>query len=869
LTPAQPAVAVATITTPSAVVPAAERPARIVPKGLRSFDAADADFFMDLLPGPRDRDGLPESLRFWKGRIEETDPDNTFSVALIYGPSGCGKSSLVKAGLLPRLAGHVITVYVEATGQETEARLLKGLRKHCPDLPAGLDLIGTLTALRRGQGLPAGKKALILLDQFEQWLHARRGQENTELVQALRQCDSGRVQCLVLVRDDFWLAVSRFMADLEVELLQGHNTALVDLFDPRHARKVLAAFGRAYGALPEAADAQTKEQEAFLDQAVAGLAQEGKVVSVRLALFAEVVKGRPWTTATLKEVGGTEGVGVTFLEETFAAPTAPPDHRLHQRAARAVLKALLPEQGTEIKGGIRSHEELWAASGYAQRPKDFEKLLRILDGDLRLVTPTDPEGKEDVPEVQGLQAQGLQDYQLTHDYLVPSLREWLTRKQRETRRGRAELRLAERAAAWATKPESRYLPAWWEWASIRLFTRRRDWTVPQRRMMDRAGLYYAVRSMGLAVLLVGLTVVTMVPYPLQRESTGYILPATRRWIYSPVTSTVTDFHVEPNQEVDPGQILITMFDADLRKTIMELIEVIQVSGKQIEGLRTRLQAQGLQPADTAQIKQDLAKEIATQKAKSDQLRRLTEHVRGNLANPGEFRLEAPPFPPMSGKRVAHNDRQRWMVLNSDFREKLINKAVKPDQPLLRLGDNGGNWEVELKIPQKHIGQIQAAFAALEKARPAGDDKPVELDVDLLVRSEPTHIYKGKMTHDKVAGEATPNKDEQNEQEPVVCAYVRLSGPGIADDDCVIKQRPDLLVSGTEVQGKVRCGNHPLGYVLFCGLYDYGRFDEPSMFNWLGRWVALALVSFALIAAAFAVLASAPWLASRWRRGARG
>ena len=36
--------------------------------------------------------------------IEETDPDKTFTVGLIYGPSGCGKSSLVKAGLLPRLS---------------------------------------------------------------------------------------------------------------------------------------------------------------------------------------------------------------------------------------------------------------------------------------------------------------------------------------------------------------------------------------------------------------------------------------------------------------------------------------------------------------------------------------------------------------------------------------------------------------------------------------------------------------------------------------------------------------------------------------------------------------------------------------------
>ena len=85
---------------------------RIVPKGLRSFDAHDADFFLELLPGPRDRDGWPDSIRFWKTRIEETDADNTFSVGLIYGPSGCGKTSLVKAGLLPRLSDKVLTVYI-------------------------------------------------------------------------------------------------------------------------------------------------------------------------------------------------------------------------------------------------------------------------------------------------------------------------------------------------------------------------------------------------------------------------------------------------------------------------------------------------------------------------------------------------------------------------------------------------------------------------------------------------------------------------------------------------------------------------------------------------------------------------------------
>ncbi|MCH8969539.1 MAG: serine/threonine protein kinase [Planctomycetes bacterium] len=72
----------------SATLDSDSQPIRIVPKGLRSFDAHDADFFLELLPGARDREGLPDSIRFWKTRIEETGPDNTFSVGLIYGPSG-------------------------------------------------------------------------------------------------------------------------------------------------------------------------------------------------------------------------------------------------------------------------------------------------------------------------------------------------------------------------------------------------------------------------------------------------------------------------------------------------------------------------------------------------------------------------------------------------------------------------------------------------------------------------------------------------------------------------------------------------------------------------------------------------------------
>jgi serine/threonine protein kinase/formylglycine-generating enzyme required for sulfatase activity len=494
-----PVVASAREPTPTPTSPASDsnlRPIRIVPKGLGSFDETDADFFLELLPGPRDRDGLPEGLRFWKTRIETNDPERAFRVGLIYGPSGCGKSSMVKAGLLPRLGPQVCTIYVEASGADTEARLLRSLHRLFPSLPSDGGLAEIVKVLRRGRGLPAGRKVLLVLDQFEQWLFARRDGQGDELIAALRQCDGEHVQALSLVRDDFWMAATRFMRELDIELVPERNVAAVDLFEPRHARKVLAAYGRAYDALPPQSADRSRDQDAFLDQAVTGLAQDGRIVPVRLALFAEMVKGRPWTPATLREVGGMDGVGVKFLEDTFNSPRSNPNHRYHQRAAQAVLKALLPETNADIKGRMRSVEELRDVSGYANRPSDFADLVRMLDSELRLITPVDPEGSvdDDVPSP----VPGGRCFQLTHDYLVHALRDWLTRKQRETRRGRAELLLAERSSLWNNKPEDRYLPSFREWANIRLLTERRGWSEPQRRMMKRAGRRIGLRGLAVA-----------------------------------------------------------------------------------------------------------------------------------------------------------------------------------------------------------------------------------------------------------------------------------------------------------------------------------------------------------------------------------
>ena len=465
--------------------PARERP--IVPKGLRSFDADDADFFIDLLPGPRDRAGLPASLRFWKTRIESRESEQTFNVGLIYGPSGSGKSSLVKAGLIPRLSKDVIAIYVEATPDETEMRIVRSLQKHILDLPTGGTLAETFAWLRKR----TGPKIVVIVDQFEQWLHSHRDIADAEIVTAFRQCDGSQLQALLMIRVDFAMAAGRFMDLLEVPIVQGKNFATVDLFDIEHAESVLVKFGRAFRKLPAAPTPIADDQQAFVSVVVGGVAEEGQVVSVRLSLFAEMIKNKPWTMQTLVDIGGTDGIGVNFLQETFGGRSANPTHRMHEQAIRGILKSLLPDVTTDIKGCMKSHLELLKESGYESRPADFNTLLRILDGELRLISPTDPEG-DALSGSTGDIAPG-RYYQLTHDYMVPALREWLTRKQKETRTGLAELKLAEQTNLWSAKPENRYLPSLVEWFNIRMLTDRERWSTAERLLMQRATRVHSLR----------------------------------------------------------------------------------------------------------------------------------------------------------------------------------------------------------------------------------------------------------------------------------------------------------------------------------------------------------------------------------------
>lgn len=475
----------------------------VMPRGLRSYDGQHAYFFLQLLPGPRDRNGLPESLSHWVRWVQRgTEHPELHRIGVIAGPSGCGKSSLVKAGLIPLLAKQSIsTVMVEASIDRTESQLASALNSRFPELHTEKSLTDKIAAVRRGQILPAGKELLIVIDQFEQWLHSNQDQEHSDLIRALRQCDGQRVQCIVLVRDDFWLALNRFMESVEAPLVVGENVTMVDLFDLPHAAEVLTKFGRAFGRIPKDTTSISPATQEFIRQSIDYVAHDGKVFPVHLSLFGEMVKSRDWVPETLRELGGAVGMGLQFLRESFSVAHAPAAQRLHEEAVRKTLESLLPDVGTEIKTQWRTRDQLVEVSGYRDDPKSFESLMKILEGDLKLISPIDTlEKSRSSHEIRNTEAR----YQLSHDFLVPSIREWLYSEQRKSVRGRCQLLLTEQTSTWSKQPVNRNLPLWSDWVMYRSLLSHSRMNESEKRMLRAADKYRGLQTLaGIVIAVAG------------------------------------------------------------------------------------------------------------------------------------------------------------------------------------------------------------------------------------------------------------------------------------------------------------------------------------------------------------------------------
>jgi WD40 repeat protein/tRNA A-37 threonylcarbamoyl transferase component Bud32 len=343
-------------------------------KGLASFEPADADYFFG-------RERLVAEL---VARLVGA------GFLGIVGPSGSGKSSVLRAGLLPALAGGVLP------GSEGWRRLLLRPGERPLDELRRVLVSGANDPLAEAlDALPANQRLLLAVDQLEELFTAcqsdgeRAGFADT-LARAAADPDR-RAVVVVALRADFY---GRFAAHPGLAELLGANQVLVGPMQASELRRAVELPAARVGLRvePQLADALVDDVEG----------EPGALPLLSTALF-ELWQKRQDNTLTLaayRESGGVHGAVARLAEGTYARI---PDG--HRQLVRAIMLRLVGEG--EGDAPVRRRAPL--AELDLERNEDAAEVLATL-AESRLVTV------------------GEGSVEVAHEALLsewPRLREWI------------------------------------------------------------------------------------------------------------------------------------------------------------------------------------------------------------------------------------------------------------------------------------------------------------------------------------------------------------------------------------------------------------------------------------------------------------
>ena len=363
-------------------------------KGLASFEPVDADYFFG-------RERLVAEL---VARLVGA------GFLGIVGPSGSGKSSVLRAGLLPALAGGVLP------GSGGWRRLLLRPGERPLDELRRVLVSGARDPLAEAlDALPSGARLLLAVDQLEELFTACRSDaERATFADTLARAAAdpdGRAVVVVALRADFY---GRFAAYPGLAELLGGNHVLVGPMQASELRRAVELPAGRVGLRvdPELADALVDDVE--------GEPGALPLLSTALLELWQKREENALTLAAYLESGGVHGAVARLAEGTYARI---PDER--KQLARAIMLRLVGEG--EGDAPVRRRAPL--AELDLERNHAAEDVLATL-ADSRLVTVS--EGNVEV----------------AHEALMrewPRLREWI---EEDTEGRRLRRHITQAATEW-------------------------------------------------------------------------------------------------------------------------------------------------------------------------------------------------------------------------------------------------------------------------------------------------------------------------------------------------------------------------------------------------------------------------------------
>lgn len=294
----------------------------------------------------------------------------------------------------------------------------------------------------------------------------------------------------------------------------------------------------------------------------------------------------------------------------------------------------------------------------------------------------------------------------------------------------------------------------------------------------------AIASAIAAALAVAILLMCLIPWELRMDAKGKLVPKDRQTLYAQFNGRIVKVNVQHGQPVKRGQPLLVVNDPNLAGKFVQLRSNIIKAEQQIQSLNNSLNLPGL----TAQQVEDLKRQKFQAEFDRDSALGELNILREIVPDPQAGVVVSP----STGK-----------VVTFDVANRLLNRIVKPGDDLLEIAQIGGDWEIELAIPEAHVGHIREALSRIH---------PEALDVDIRLSSHAGKDFKGKLYRDGLGGSATMVNNE-----PVLTARVKV-GQDLRDE--LSRLEGGAMPIRTEVVAKVRCGKRPIGYVWFYQLWEF-------------------------------------------------
>ncbi len=292
-------------------------------------------------------------------------------------------------------------------------------------------------------------------------------------------------------------------------------------------------------------------------------------------------------------------------------------------------------------------------------------------------------------------------------------------------------------------------------------------------------------AVALAVVAV-LIALCVVPYPFKAQCPGNLQPVERGRVFAGVDGTVVDVLVKhdstvvaPNPEKGiEGTLLARMESPDLEISIENNRGELAATIEQLNLVTATL-------ADGRMSDEDRKQREGNREELQERLKSLRLQEALYQKQEEELNVRSP----IDGK-----------VITWQLDDRLRNRPVQRGNLLMEVVNTQGEWQLELRMPEKRMGHLVRYLRQLKEK-----DPNATLPVEFILATHPNKTHHGQVL------EISERAEVRGEDGVIVQIKAKF------DDQ---EELPEHLLPGAEVSAKIMCGYMPVGYVLLCDAIAY-------------------------------------------------